>query len=174
MNLLNVSKFSYLKKIFVPIKYQSRLPFNSEGYGRVKNILRKIDKYGKPNEIVKTDTKRIIQLPLVFGTKSSKVYNFHEKPAHIIQKLDTVGRSEGITRYMQMTLYKIPLVKRSLMMLDKGGKEWHFGNLVNARKLWKERKPSNSEINLNPWDMKEQSFWTSTTTSFKFSRKKRS
>ena len=61
--LPQVSKFSYLNELVIPkvgLLIDS-LPFTSEGYTRVTNIL--LAKYGKPNEVANAHVQNIMSLP---------------------------------------------------------------------------------------------------------------
>ena len=74
-----VTKFLYLKELVDP-KVKTAidgLPFTTEGYQRVKNIL--TSKYGQMSEIVNAYVQNIIALPVITGSHPKKIHEFYEK-----------------------------------------------------------------------------------------------
>ena len=61
------------------------LPFNNEGYERVKNIL--VTKFGKQNEVVNAHIQSAVNLPTIQNYQPEKILEFYEKLTSHIQAL---------------------------------------------------------------------------------------
>ena len=95
----------------------------------------------KTSEIVNAHVQQIIELLTVYGTNLKKIYDFNEKVVCNVQVRDTIKRLREINGYVRINVDKIPKVRLSLVMLKISWKDWTFGDLVNALKLWTERNP---------------------------------
>lgn len=79
-NVLQITKFSYVKELLEPQVLSSidGLPFTTEGYERAKNILK--TKFGKEmNKVVNAYVSSIPSLPMIYGANPNKVSQCYEK-----------------------------------------------------------------------------------------------
>ena len=139
-----VTKFSYLRDMLSnqPLSMINGLPFNAEGYERAKTILQ--SKYGKSSEVVNAHIQRIMSLPLIQGTSTSKIHDFYEVLVNSIQSLETMGKLNQIEGYVRMTLDKLPGIRSDLVRLDKDWHSWNFATFVSSLSEWIERNPRTS------------------------------
>ena len=101
-----VSNFSYLKELVSPKVWSliDRLPFTTEGYTRVNNIL--VEKYGKHNEISIAHVQNIMSLTHINISNPHKIHEFSEKLLGSVQALETMGKVKEINGYVRLTLDK--------------------------------------------------------------------
>ena len=95
-----VAKMSYLKELLV-LRVRAvidGLPFNTEGYTRAKNIL--MTKYAKPREVANAHIQCIMALPVITGTKPTRINEFYEKLVTNVQTLETMGKEKDDRRYV--------------------------------------------------------------------------
>lgn len=140
-----VTKFSYLKELLekkVCVNVDG-LPFNSEGYERVKNILK--TKYGKKSEIINAYVQAILASPHITGSQPAKIYDFYERLLSNVQALETLGKIRGISGYVRMTIDKLEGIRGDLVRTDDDWQEWEFPQLVLALRKWTERKPQKQD-----------------------------
>lgn len=93
-----VTKFSYLKEMLekkVRLNVNG-LPFNSEGYERVKNILK--TKSGKTSEIINAYVQAILALPHIPGSEPAKIHDFYK----VVIKCASVGNLKKVKRDLQV------------------------------------------------------------------------
>ena len=74
------------------------LPFNTEGYTRAKNIL--MTKYAKPREIANAHIQCIMGLPVITGTKPTRINEFYEKLVTNVQTLESMSKEKDNRRYV--------------------------------------------------------------------------
>ena len=74
------------------------LPFNSEGYKRVKNIL--MTKCGKPSEVANAHILCIMGLPVITRTNPTRINEFYEKMVTNIQTLGSMGKEKDIKQLL--------------------------------------------------------------------------
>ena len=142
-NVSQVTKFSFLKKLLLPRVrlLVDRLPFNSEGYERAKNILS--IKYGQESEVVNAYELKIVQLPTVHGSNPAKILEFYENLMSSVQSLESMGKLTEIKGYVRTTLDKLPQLRSQLVQFDDNWKNWEFFDLVEALRKWTDRNPVN-------------------------------
>ena len=140
-SIMQVAKFSYLKKLLIPKVCASidGLPYNTEGYERAKTILKA--KYGKPSEVANAYTQCIIALPTVHGSQPVKIHEFYEKLATNVQALETMGKIKEMNGYVRVTLDKLPSIRADLVRLDDKWQEWGFTQILEALRKWCDRNP---------------------------------
>ena len=107
-NILQITKFSYLKKILEPSvrSLVDKLPFTSEGYKQFKGKLKA--KYGKTSEIVNSYVQQIISMFTINSSSLSCIHLFFEKLFTHIQALETIGKITDINGYAWM-LDRLPV-----------------------------------------------------------------
>ena len=123
-----VSKFLYLKESVIPKgrALADGLPFNTEGYGRVKAILKA--KFGKPSEVANAHIKCIMSLPIITQGNVTKIHDFYEKLVTHLQALDTMGNLKEINEYVRMTFDKLPAICADLVRIaGDDWQKWDFG-----------------------------------------------
>ena len=113
-NVLQITKFSYLKELLEPQVRLSidGLPFTTEGYERAKNILK--TKFGMESEIVNAYVSSIMSLPVIHGTNPNKVSQFYEKLCASVQALETMGKLGEMNGYVRITLNKLEGIRGDL------------------------------------------------------------
>ncbi|XP_066932338.1 uncharacterized protein [Clytia hemisphaerica] len=142
--IAHVTKFSYLRDMLTsqPLSLINWLPFNAEGYERAKTILQ--SKYGTSSEVVNAHIQRIMSLPLIQETSTTKIHDFYEVLVNSIQSLETMGKLNSIEGYARMTLDKLPGIRSDLVRLDKDWHSWNFATFVNSLSEWIARNPRTS------------------------------
>ena len=116
-----------------------RLPFNSEGYEKAKNILK--TKYRRPSKVANANIQSIMSLPIIpTSTNPVKITEFYEKLVSSIQTLETMGKQE-VKGYVRHVLDKVPGIRVDLVRLDDNWQEWRFSQLVKALRKWCGRNP---------------------------------
>ena len=140
-NLPPVTKFSYLRDMLTTrsLSLVNGLPFTSEGYERSKTILQA--KYGKTSEVVNAHIQRIMDLPILTSSNSTKIHEFYEMLVNSVQSLETMGKLDQIQGYVRRTLDKLPAIRSDLVRLDKDWQDWDFALFVGALGEWTERNP---------------------------------
>lgn len=91
-NLVTVTNSAYLKELVDPKVWMDidGLPFITEGYEKVKNIL--VSKYGETNEIVNMHVMKVVNLPVTTGTRSANIHDFSRRSCtYNVQSLETQG-----------------------------------------------------------------------------------
>ena len=139
--IAGVTKYSYLKELVDP-KIRTEidgLPFSSEGYERVKNILTR--KYGQTSEVVNAYVENIMSLPTIGGTQPARIHDFYEKLLFNVQSLETMGKLREVNGYVRMTIDKLPGIRGDLVRTDDSWREWNFPKLVDELRKWTERSP---------------------------------
>ena len=121
------------------------LPFSSEGYERVKNILK--SKYGKSSKVINAHVQEIMGLPVVNGTNPKTLHEFYSKLVKHVQALEAIGKLNMINGYVRTVLDHLPGISSDLVRNDDNWQEWEFPQLVRALEKWTQRNPiSNNEI----------------------------
>ena len=89
-----VTKFSYLKELFLPKVRLSidGLPLTTEGYERAKKIL--TSTYGKSSEIINAYVQNLTSLPVIKGGNPAKIQEFYGK----LQITDSMGSYKSLYR----------------------------------------------------------------------------
>jgi len=96
--IAGVTKYSYLKEL-VDLKIRREidsLPFSSDGYKHVKNILTR--KYGQTSEVVNVFMENIMSLPTIGGTQPARNHDFYKKLLFNVQSLETMGKLREVNQ----------------------------------------------------------------------------
>ena len=131
-----VAKISYLKKLLV-LRVRAvidGLPFNTEGYTRAKSIL--MTKYAKPREVANAHIQCIMALPVITGTKPTRINEFYEKLVTNVKTLESMGKEKDNRRHVSLALYKLLGIRPDLVRLDDNWQEWMFPQFVEALTNW--------------------------------------
>ena len=115
------------------------LPFNTDGYTSVKNIL--TSRYGKIIEVVNAHVQATMTFPIVHRSNPICIYEFYEKLQTHVQSLETVRKLNAIKVYVRNTLDKLPQIRSDLVRLDGEWQQWYFPKLTNALRRWVRRNP---------------------------------
>ena len=115
------------------------LPFNTDGYTSVKNIL--TSRYGKIIEVVKDHVQATMTFPIVHRSNPICICEFYEKLQTHVQSLETVRKLNAIKVYVRNTLDKLPQIRSDLVRLDGEWQQWYFPKLTNALRRWVQRNP---------------------------------
>ena len=67
-----------------------------------QNIL--TSRYGKVSEFVTAHVQTIIALPMIHGSKPTRIYEFYEKVLTHVQSLETMGKLNTTEGYVRNTL----------------------------------------------------------------------
>ena len=102
-----VAKVLYLKELLVPRNRAAidRLPFNSEGYTRAKNIL--MTKYVKPREVANAHIQYIMGLSVITESNPTTINEFYQKLVTNIQTLESMGKKKDTRGCVRLTLDKL-------------------------------------------------------------------
>ena len=119
------------------------LSFTTEGYERVRNILK--SKYGKDSEVANAHIQTLISLPTITNSSPYKIHEFYEILVTHVQALDTIGKLKEIKGYVRLTLDKIPSIKSDLVRSDDRWHDWDFEELTNELSKWVDRNPIKSD-----------------------------
>ena len=120
------------------------LPFTAEGYNRAKSILQQ--RFGKEHEIIKANTKEMLELPTVTSANPSKINELRVKLTYCVQALQTLGKLEQVNGGVLMTLEKLPGIRGDLVQTDPEWKKWDFSKLSEAIRLWLIRNMSDRKL----------------------------
>ena len=127
-----VTKFNFLKGI---LKRKVRvlldgLPFTTDGYERVKNIL----KSNNGNDsVANAHTQSLISLSTITTSNPYKVNEFYQKHVHV-QALNTMGKlKRNKKNYVRSTLDKLPSIKFDLVRTDDRWHDWDFEKLIKEQ-----------------------------------------
>ena len=115
------------------------LPFTTEGYERAKNILKA--NYGKTSENVRAYVDNINALPIVHGSRPSKIHQFCQTLNFNVQSLETLGKVSDCLSMVRGVPNKLPGIKPELVSNKVGWQDWGFGELLQALEEWKEIHP---------------------------------
>ena len=137
-DITTVSKFSYLKELFIPKvrALTDGLPFNTEGYERTKTVFKA--KFEKPSEVTNAYVQCAVLLPTIAQTSVGKVHDLYEKLITHFQALDTMGKLKKINGYDKLTLDKLPTIRADLVWTDSDWQEWDFWQFIEALKKCKD------------------------------------
>ena len=133
------------------------MPFNTDGYTSIKNILTL--RYGKIIEFVNAHVQATMTFPIVHDSNPICIYEIYEKLLTHVQSLETVRKLNTIKVYVRNTLDKLPQIRSDLVRLDDEWQQWYFPKLTNALRQWvlrnpvtetgKEKSPIRREKNFN-------------------------
>ena len=70
-----------------------------------QNIL--TSRYGKVSKFVNAHVQMIIALPIIHGSKPTRIYEFYEKVLTHVQSLETMGKLNTTEGYVRNTLDKL-------------------------------------------------------------------
>ena len=131
-----ITKFSYLEKLLEPkVKATIKgLPFTTEGYGRINNILK--TNYGKESEIVNAHFTNIMPLPVIYASNPNKILEFFETLSPNLQALETMGKIKEVNGYVRMTLDKLEGIRGDLVCTDDNWQDWEIPHLLEALRKW--------------------------------------
>ena len=80
-------------------------------------------------------------LPVITGSNPKKVDDFCKKLLFNVQSLETLGRLRDVTGNVRAVLEKLKGIKADLVRGQDGWQEWHFAQLIQALKRWREIYP---------------------------------
>ena len=96
------------------------LPWNTEGYEQVKNVLSQ--KSGKSIKLANTHIHYILLIIVIAGANPDRIKEFYENLMTSVQSLNTMRKLKQINRYVQTTIDKLPGIR---VDLERMNSNWH-------------------------------------------------
>ena len=139
------AKLTYLQELLEgkPKQEIIGLPFSSDGYKQVKDMLKK--KYGINSEIINAHVKQIFSLPVVIQHDVVKIHDFYQKLNLSVQSLKTLKKLTTVEGLVRMTLDKLDCIKSDLTKTDDNWRPWDFSRLEEALREWMSRNPTKTD-----------------------------
>ena len=119
------------------------LPWNTEGYEQVKNVLSQ--KSGKSIELANTHIHYILLIIVIAGANPDRIKEFYENLMTSVQSLNTMRKLKQINRYVQTTIDKLPGIRVDLERMNSNWHKWDFVQFVEELRQWTERNPISFE-----------------------------
>ena len=138
----NVDKFSYLMELIgeKPMEIIGNIPMNDDGYIIAWELLQ--EEYGREQSVIAAHTSEILKLPVIYGTKYSKVRDFHDQLTRNYEALKAIKSETKFEGIVIETLDKLVHIKADLVRNDNNWEQWTFEKLVKElRELLKRHKP---------------------------------
>ena len=95
------------------------------------------------NLTITAHTSEILKLPVIYGTKYSKVRDFHDQLTRNYEALKAPKGETKVEGIVIETLDKLVHIKADLVRNDNNWEQWTFEKLVKALREWlKRHKPT--------------------------------